>query len=103
MNDSRLLNPHRYVDVPRDVEFISPAPLEVRKRLIDLGLQENIVDVETVAYTVLPPGKVGTPEFIDRLREAILKVTERRRGRRPDLLHGENPGVTGFGHFETYI
>ena len=52
-------------------------------------LMRNIIEMELFGYTIIDPDKVGPPEFIDRLREAILEAARRRLGERPD------PG-TGF-------
>jgi hypothetical protein len=58
----------------------------------DLGLDENIRELDTLGYTVVEPGKTGnSSDHLNRLIEAIFDVVERRTGRRPDLYHGTTP------------
>jgi len=47
-----------------------------------LGLRDNVLELETLGYTVLP-GVLG-PATIDRAKAAILRRVERKTGRRID-------------------
>ena len=49
-----------------------------------LGIEENLLDLVMYGFTVVQPEKIAPPEFTDRLREAILKVYERRTGHHID-------------------
>ncbi len=51
------------------------------KRINELGLQQNIVDLDTYGFTVIPPEKVGAPEgFLDRIRDTVLRIAKERTG-----------------------
>lgn len=46
-----------------------------------LGLSENVVELEAYGVTVVPPEKTGaSPGFTERLRDAMLRICERRNG-----------------------
>ena len=57
-----------------------PTGKEAEKRIHaeirELGLEKNIADLETDGYTILPPGKAAPIEFVERLRDKILEITE---------------------------
>jgi ectoine hydroxylase-related dioxygenase (phytanoyl-CoA dioxygenase family) len=55
-----------------------------------LGLQQNVAEFEAHGYTVIPPEKASTPDFVARLSDAILKVAENRNGVRPDRVTGDS-------------
>jgi len=46
-----------------------------------LGLERHLLEMHTYGVTVIPPERVGSPDLIERLREAILRVL----GERHDL------------------
>ena len=46
-----------------------------------LGLERHLLELHTYGVTVVPPERVGSPDLIERLREAILRVL----GERHDL------------------
>jgi ectoine hydroxylase-related dioxygenase (phytanoyl-CoA dioxygenase family) len=56
--------------------------------VVRLNLQDHIAELEVKGLTVLPPEKVASPEFVERLRQAVLDTSERRHGVRPDLEKG---------------
>lgn len=64
---------------------VAPAAIRVWDEIKRLGLGENIGELEVLGYTVVQPEKVASPEFIVRMREAILDVAQRRTGKRPPL------------------
>ena len=44
-----------------------------------LDLTENVMELEAYGFTVIPPSKTGiTPEWVGRLRDAIIGTVERR-------------------------
>ncbi len=84
---------------------VSPAAVEMHAELKRLGLLDNIAELEILGYTVIPPEKAAPRGFAERLREAILDVSERRYGVRPDMRSGgthANP-VSSFGHLHTWM
>ena len=38
------------------------------------------MDIDTYGFTVIPPEKVASPEFLERMREAVLRIAEERTG-----------------------
>jgi len=50
------------------------------QRIQDLGLRENVVELDTYGFTVVPPAKVAEPAFFDRIR-------------------GKREGITAWGRF----
>ena len=41
------------------------------------GIETNLLDLITYGFTVIPPEKVAPVEFTDRLRTALLDLSER--------------------------
>lgn len=58
--------------------------------LRQLGLESNIAELEAFGFTVLTPEQVGVPDLHKRTLEAVVQVSERRAGVRPDLTGGES-------------
>jgi ectoine hydroxylase-related dioxygenase (phytanoyl-CoA dioxygenase family) len=53
-----------------------------------LDLIANVGELEMKGYTALTPEQVGPPEFIDRLREAIIALAEMRSEQAIDRANG---------------
>ncbi|CAN5493249.1 hypothetical protein BH10PSE12_BH10PSE12_07470 [soil metagenome] len=70
---------------------IAPDALAVWNAIERLDLFRHIAELEVKGYTIIPPEKIGPPEFIVRMRETVLDVVERRRGARPDIEAGTFP------------
>lgn len=95
--------------VDRFGEPVTPSAERMWQRLKDLDLLEEVAHLEVKGYCVVPPEKVGPPEFAARLREAVLDVCERRTGSRP-VVDGNGERVTSgsetddaFGALLPYI
>ncbi len=80
-------------DVPNAVDVML-APIR------ELGLEPYVAELEQYGYTVIPPERVATPEFVERLRDAVLRVAHERtgvehaRGRlSPEPGPSRNPGT----------
>ena len=76
------------------------AEKRIRAEIRELDLEENVADLETKGYTILPPGKAAPIEFTERLRDKILP---NRRNRDPvwyprQLSH-HIPFATATSHF----
>lgn len=72
------------------------------ERIVSLGLQSNIAELDTLGYTVVAPEKAAPAGFAERLKAAILRVVARRRGIVPDLMAGlehRDPAVPFGEHF----
>ena len=53
---------------------------QVWREVRTLGLENHVAELEATGYTVVPPEKVAPPEFVNRLRVALARVTKRRLG-----------------------
>jgi hypothetical protein len=56
--------------------------------LRQLGLETNVAELEAFGFTVVAPEKVGAQGLRERVLDAVLSVSQRRAGVRPDLLQG---------------
>jgi hypothetical protein len=54
------------------------ARLKLEAEIAQYGLAENIAELETRGYTILPPDKGAPRELTERLRETILRIAEER-------------------------
>lgn len=89
------------------------APYLIQKRRIQrlwpelrrLGLETHIAELSVQGYTILPPEKVAPPDYIAALRDAVLKVSERRTGVAPDVATGATHagGTHPLGQFMRYV
>ena len=50
------------------------------RELKKLELLEHVAELEAFGFTVLPPEKVGPPEQVERVRDAVLKIAADRKG-----------------------
>ena len=57
-------------------EAINPA----YNRIKELGLESHVFDIETYGFTVVPPEKVASREFFERVRETVLRIARDRTG-----------------------
>lgn len=60
-----------------------------------LGLESHVAELDAVGYTVIPPEKVASPEFLERLRRAIKDAIKRRGGGNLDFHIEKPPGWFG--------
>ena len=67
----------------KSVGALAPLVRELRQ----LGLESNIVELEVLGFTVVPPEKVAPPAFYQGVREALERTMLRRYG--PDGLAPE--------------
>lgn len=70
---------------------LAPIYREIRR----LGLEQNVAELNTFGFTVLEPGRAAPVEWVERLRDRVLDVAERRTGVKHDLetgAHGVAPG-----------
>ena len=50
------------------------------QRIKGLGLEPHIVDLDAYGFTVIPPEKVAPPDFLERIRETVLRIASERTG-----------------------
>ncbi|MEM7016569.1 MAG: phytanoyl-CoA dioxygenase family protein [Pseudomonadota bacterium] len=62
-----------------DWESAESMPMLYRE-LQALDLLSNIAELETFGFTVIPPEKVAPPEFHEAVKDALIRVVERRFG-----------------------
>ncbi len=58
------------------------------REVATLGLESYVAHLDAHGFTVIPPALASPNGLGDRLLDAILEVSERRRGVRPDLAAG---------------
>lgn len=67
---------------------------EARARVLGeisrLGLDRHIGRLECDGFTVLAPEEVGPPDFVEKVRNKVLELAERRSGIVVDVAHGES-------------
>jgi ectoine hydroxylase-related dioxygenase (phytanoyl-CoA dioxygenase family) len=97
---------------PRPRDFESAPYLDQKRRMVHLypelkalDLQAHIADLAVQGYTVVPPEKVAPAPYIAALREAVLNVSERRTGVRPDAQTGSTHLASQhpLGQFMRYV
>ncbi|OPF72059.1 hypothetical protein VT50_0232025 [Streptomyces antioxidans] len=56
---------------------VGPDPI-ITEAAEKLGITDNVHQLERDGYTVIPPEKVGSTEFVERLRDTVVAVHRRR-------------------------
>ncbi|BFM17978.1 hypothetical protein R50073_41610 [Maricurvus nonylphenolicus] len=59
------------------------------EELKTLELEKHIADLSMYGYTIVPPEKIMPAGYITELRDAVLKVSEKRSGVTPDQETGK--------------
>ena len=71
----------------------------VLKDIEALRLTNHVAELDSFGLTVVPPEQAGPPGLADRLREAVLRLAERRSGSKPDVAigtsHAKLPATAG--------
>ncbi len=82
-----------------------PSTYEIAEQVAKLGLEANALELDAKGYTVIPPEKATTPEFVQRVIDAILRVAEERTGVPHALDKPGNPGryLTQVTAGESYL
>ena len=97
---------------PRAKAYESAPFLNQRRRIThlwpelrQLGLDTHIAELAVQGYTIVPPEKVAPPQYIGELRDAVLAVSERRTGVKPDTETGSThlAGAHPLGQFMRYV
>ena len=57
-----------------------PTQAKLYQELDQLGLLENIAELDVFGFTVIPPEKVGPPDFHASVKDALIQVVEKRFG-----------------------
>lgn len=70
----------------------SPHAAEVWRDVIKHDLTQEMAELDTFGYTVVPPEKVAPPEFLARLTRGLLDAHERKTG-----VHIDDPATAGHG------
>ncbi|MXW49226.1 MAG: hypothetical protein F4X81_07085 [Gammaproteobacteria bacterium] len=60
----------------------------VLKDIEALGLRARVAELDSFGLTVVPPHQAGSPGMALRLRDAVLRLAERRSGIKPDVATG---------------
>jgi len=65
-------------------------------RIRELGLEPYLLEIEVRGYTVIPPELVAPPEFTARIRDALLRVAEKRTGVKHSIDQNGNAGKAAY-------
>ena len=94
LNELRALAAKKLVLDPLPIGKEATARLQAK--IEEHELQANIAELETQGYTVLPPGKAAPLEFVDRLRETILRLAADDRSAENFAGQDRGLGQTAF-------
>ena len=75
----------------KNTETINPT----FRRIRELGLEQNIFELDTYGFTVVPPDKVAERAFLERIRGTVLRLCRERTG--VDFALDRNGAA---GHYE---
>jgi hypothetical protein len=93
-----LKNDEQETDVADELEILAPTGhADYEAQIDELGLREYVELTDEQGFAVIPPDKVAPPEFIQRVRDTVLRVAEERTGNTFAL--DQNP--TGSGRYKS--
>ena len=69
-------------------EILNP----IYTRIKELGLESNVMDIDTYGFTVIPPEKVANSDFLERMRETVLRIAQERTGNTFNLSENGDSG-----------
>ena len=92
LNELRALAAAKLANDPLPVG--REAEERIRAEIAEHELGNNVAELETLGYTILPPGKSAPMELIDRLRSAVLARVD--AGEVQDFGRGLGLGATAF-------
>jgi len=58
------------------------------REIRELGLETSVAELDAFGFTILEPGRAAPLSFMERLRDTILDVAERRTGIKHDIEKG---------------
>ena len=64
------------------------------QQIKELELEPHIVDLDAYGFTVIPPEKVAPPDFLERIRETVLRIASERTGN--ELAIDENGSAGNY-------
>ena len=62
------------------------------QRIKELELEPHIVDLDAYGFTVIPPEKVAPPDFLERIRETVLRIASERTGNKLSIDENGSAG-----------
>lgn len=82
------------METPTDaIDVLAPkVERDFDKEVDDLGLREYVDLCDEQGFAIIPPEKVASPEFIERIRNTVLRVAEERTGNKFALDQNGNSG-----------
>lgn len=100
----------KQMKAPKDsLQMVNPTSLEAYfKPIEEFGLEAYVARLDNYGYTVIPPELIVTPEFIERITSAVLRVATQRTGVEHRLDLPGNPGkynktISGNGERGQYL
>lgn len=113
-NASKPADPQAKIDQPPVFEAIQRIPDGVPKNQKErmaniqaLGLEKYIVELDTLGYTIVPPGVGCSDEETQRILVAVMRILEKRTGQKYDLNGNGRPtayrdGLDAHNQFQLY-
>ena len=68
-----------------------------------LELESHIADLAMVGYTVVPQERLMPLDYLAQLHQAVLEISERRSGVKPDAEQGTTHAMAEYPQFMRYI
>jgi|TARA_Y100000310_G_scaffold242377_3_gene246547 hypothetical protein len=62
------------------------------RKIKELGLDSSVMDLETYGFTVVPPEKVAPVEFLEGMRDTVLRLGRERTGVDLNIDENGSPG-----------
>ena len=69
---------------------------ETYRQIRELDLEQNVAELSSFGFTVVPPDKVAAQGFAGRMLDGVLGVVEQRTGIRPDPGTGERASAASL-------
>ncbi len=71
--------------------------------IVELGLEDNAAKLDAYGYTVVPPDKVAPPDFLERIRSAVLRLAHERTGYEHSLdRNSDAPGDVNSSQYSMF-
>jgi hypothetical protein len=95
-------------DTPADSQVFAVTPARTTDPLQEirrLNLEKKVAELDALGYTIIGPQDFDDRGLAVRLRETILRVSERETGRKPDLIGGSthDSGAMALGEARFYM
>lgn len=104
---SEVVQPPVFEAIQRIPDFVPANQKERMANIHALGLDKYIVELDTLGYTVVPPGVGCGEEEVKGIREAVMRILEKRTGVKYDVNENGREttyrdGLNAHNQFQLY-